>query len=94
MSFLFTARCHGTHIRTFATVSSSALQGRHTLVPFQVFDRTAKRHQKDRAAAREGGATSRTVDYVRNEVAERLVERLFVRLTVPCGLACSHIKLL
>ncbi|KAJ6451497.1 S-adenosyl-L-methionine-dependent methyltransferase [Mycena vitilis] len=44
----------------------------HTLGPFQVFDRNAKRIQKDRAALREG---SRTVDYVREEVADRMMER-------------------
>ncbi|KAJ7639279.1 S-adenosyl-L-methionine-dependent methyltransferase [Roridomyces roridus] len=43
-----------------------------TLGPFQVFDRNAKRLQKDRAALREG---SRTVDYVRDEVADRMMER-------------------
>jgi len=31
--------------------------------------------QKDRAALREGGKRSRTVDYVREEVAERMMER-------------------
>ncbi|KAI0722474.1 S-adenosyl-L-methionine-dependent methyltransferase [Earliella scabrosa] len=44
--------------------------------PFQVFDRNVKRMQKDRAAARDGGERSRTVDYVRNEIADRLIERM------------------
>ena len=46
--------------------------------PFQVFDRQAKRLQKDRAAARDGGNRSRTVDYVRDEVANRMIERFIV----------------
>jgi NADH dehydrogenase [ubiquinone] 1 alpha subcomplex assembly factor 5 len=45
---------------------------------YQIFDRAAKRLQKDRAAARDGGARSRTVDYVRDEVADRMMERLLV----------------
>ncbi|KAF8559137.1 S-adenosyl-L-methionine-dependent methyltransferase [Imleria badia] len=43
---------------------------------YRVFDRTAKRTQKDRAASRDGGQRSRTVDYVRDEVADRMMERL------------------
>jgi hypothetical protein len=46
--------------------------------PFAVFDRTAKRIQRDRAALIDGGESSRTVDYLRNEVAERMIERLLV----------------
>lgn len=53
----------------------------HTPDHFQVFDRHAKQLQRDRAALREGGASSRTVDYVRNEIAERMMERLEVRYT-------------
>jgi NADH dehydrogenase [ubiquinone] 1 alpha subcomplex assembly factor 5 len=52
---------------------------RESLAPFQVFDRRVKEIQKDRASARDGGEQSRTVDYIRNEVAERLNERLLVR---------------
>ncbi|KAH9927303.1 S-adenosyl-L-methionine-dependent methyltransferase [Fomitopsis serialis] len=44
--------------------------------PYQVFDRYAKRLQKDNSALREGGARSRTVDYVRDEVADRMIERM------------------
>lgn len=36
--------------------------------------------QRDNAASREGGAKSRTVDYVRDEVAERMLERFMVCL--------------
>ncbi|KAJ7246546.1 S-adenosyl-L-methionine-dependent methyltransferase [Mycena haematopus] len=58
--------------RRAAISSASPSSNPHTLGPFQVFDRNAKRIQKDRAALREG---SRTVDYVREEVAERMMER-------------------
>lgn len=46
---------------------------------YRVFDREAKRLQRDVAARREGGQRSRTVDYLRDEVADRLMERLSVR---------------
>lgn len=46
--------------------------------PFQVFNRSIKVLQKDRSAVIDGGKKSRTVDYVRNEVAERMIERLLV----------------
>ena len=45
---------------------------------FQVFDRSVKRLQKDRAATRNGGGPSRLVDYVREEVADRMAERFMV----------------
>ncbi|KAG9128189.1 hypothetical protein FRC07_003739 [Ceratobasidium sp. 392] len=44
--------------------------------PFRLFDRNTKRMQKDRAATRDLGKRSRTVDYVRDEVADRLLERV------------------
>ncbi|KAG6861845.1 hypothetical protein C0995_011142 [Termitomyces sp. Mi166 len=46
-----------------------------TFGPYQVFDRNVKRIQKDQAATRDGGERSRTVDYVREEVADRMMER-------------------
>ncbi|EMD40369.1 hypothetical protein CERSUDRAFT_110965 [Gelatoporia subvermispora B] len=61
--------------RSFASVASSNINP-GSVGPFQVFDRNAKRLQKDRAAARDGGKRSRTVDYVRDEVADRMIERL------------------
>ncbi|CDO68448.1 hypothetical protein BN946_scf184760.g4 [Trametes cinnabarina] len=60
---------------TYASVSSSSSLNPNSVGPFQVFDRNVKRMQKDRAAARDGGVRSRTVDYVRNEVADNLAER-------------------
>ncbi|KEP52724.1 S-adenosyl-L-methionine-dependent methyltransferase [Rhizoctonia solani 123E] len=44
--------------------------------PFRLFDRNAKRIQKDRAALRGSGERSRMVDYVREEVGDRLFERV------------------
>lgn len=44
--------------------------------PLQVFDRSVKIKQKDRSVTRDAGVSSQTVDYVRDEVAERLLERL------------------
>ncbi|KAG6828657.1 hypothetical protein H0H92_007126 [Tricholoma furcatifolium] len=62
--------------RGLASVSSPSPPPRTgTVGPYQVFDRNVKRIQKDRAATREGGARSRTVDYVRDEVADRMMER-------------------
>lgn len=42
---------------------------------FQIFDRHVKRLQRDRAAT--NAEESRNVDYLRDEVANRLVERLY-----------------
>jgi hypothetical protein len=63
--------------------------------PFQVFDRQAKRLQKDRAAVRDGGNRSRTVDYVRDEVASRMIERFIVSASsgkLPCCLAETRVQ--
>lgn len=69
--------------RTFAAISSSSPPpSLNTVGPYQVFDRNVKRLQRDRAAIREGGERSRTVDYVRNEVAERMLDRFLVQK--PC----------
>ncbi|KAI9448076.1 S-adenosyl-L-methionine-dependent methyltransferase [Lactarius indigo] len=62
------------HLRSLASLASSQVNSA-TQSPFQVFDREVKRSQKDRAVARDGGNRSRTVDYVRNEVADRMIER-------------------
>lgn len=64
--------------RCLASISSSSSINTTTAGPFQVFDRRAKQLQKNRAAAREDGSRSRTVDYVRDEVADRMLERLLV----------------
>lgn len=44
--------------------------------PFTVFDRLAKQLQRDRAAKKQNGQTSRLTDYVREEAATNLSERL------------------
>lgn len=67
------------HVRTLAAISSnSPPPNLNTVGPYQVFDRNVKRMQRDRAALREGGARSRIVDYVRAEVAERMLDRFLV----------------
>ena len=58
--------------RAFASEAS------FTASAYRVFDREVKRRQKDCAVSRDGGKRSRTVDYVRDEVADRMMERLLV----------------
>ena len=48
----------------------------HGAANFQVFNRDVKRIQKDRAAS--NVETSRTVDYLKDEVAARVADRLMV----------------
>ncbi|KAH9939255.1 S-adenosyl-L-methionine-dependent methyltransferase [Epithele typhae] len=67
------ARPPVTRPRHLASVSSSPTTSSS---PFQVFDRNAKQMQRDRAASRKEGERSRVVDYVRDEVAEMLFERM------------------
>lgn len=75
--------------RHLATHAPPFSQPPASTAPFQVFDRRAKRAQKDRAAIRKGdvdedgigglvGGKSRVVDYLRGEVAERMGERFEV----------------
>lgn len=59
--------------------ASSPPPSLNTVGPYQIFDRNAKRMQKDRTALREGGGPSRVVDYVRDEAADRMMERFLVR---------------
>ena len=69
------------YARSYAVISSSSpILNTNAVGPYQVFDRHAKMIQRDRAALREQGKRSRTVDYVRDEVAERMLERFLVRL--------------
>ncbi|KAH0839776.1 S-adenosyl-L-methionine-dependent methyltransferase [Lanmaoa asiatica] len=60
-------------VRTFASEASFAAP---TTSAYRIFDRTAKRTQRDLAASRDRGERSRIVDYVRDEVADRMMERL------------------
>ncbi|KAI0304146.1 S-adenosyl-L-methionine-dependent methyltransferase [Russula brevipes] len=71
---MFAVRPRFPPLRSFASLSPSQITTA-SQSPFQVFDRHAKRLQKDRAAARDGGNRSRAVDYVRDEVANRMIER-------------------
>ncbi|KAJ2752714.1 hypothetical protein H4S06_003877 [Coemansia sp. BCRC 34490] len=62
--------------------------------PFQVFDRNAKRMQRDRAASRV--QDSREVDYLRDEVAARVADRLLdikrrYHTVVEIGAGCGHL---
>lgn len=72
--FMLATRSRLPLLRSLATLSHSQINIA-TRSPYQVFDRHAKRLQKDRAAARDGGNRSRTVDYVRDDVANRMMER-------------------
>lgn len=54
------------------------LSASQAMQPHLIFDRDAKRKQKDRVALKEEGNSSRLVDYVRDEVADRMMERLLV----------------
>jgi NADH dehydrogenase [ubiquinone] 1 alpha subcomplex assembly factor 5 len=76
--------------RTLASHAPPFSQPPSSSAPFEVFDRQAKRAQKDRAAVRRGGVDedgigglkggrSRVVDYLKAEVAERMGERFEVR---------------
>ena len=67
-------------IRSYASVSGNAGANPYTVGPFQVFDRRVKKLQKDRAAGRDDGERSRTVDYVRDEISVRMMERFLVSL--------------
>lgn len=70
--------------RLYASVASSSSDSNpYTVGPFKVFDRDVKRVQKDRAATQGGGQRSRTVDYLRNEVADMMIERFLVSSSLP-----------
>ncbi|KAH8927934.1 S-adenosyl-L-methionine-dependent methyltransferase [Atractiella rhizophila] len=60
------------HAYRHASTSSSAFPT--TAATFRVFDRNVKKLQRNRAARKV--QNSRTCDYLRDEIAERLVERL------------------
>ncbi|KAJ2851901.1 hypothetical protein IWW36_000674 [Coemansia brasiliensis] len=62
--------------------------------PFEVFDRRAKLMQRDRAASRI--VDSREVDYLRDEVAARVADRLLdikrrYHTVVELGAGCGHL---
>jgi hypothetical protein len=47
--------------------------------------------QRDRAAAKAGGERSRTVDYVRDDIAEGMMERFMVRIAVLSARSVSYV---
>ncbi|CAG8614234.1 4929_t:CDS:2 [Paraglomus brasilianum] len=66
-----------------------------TPAEFRIFDRAAKQRQRDRAAADE--ENSRVADYLKDEVAERVVDRLLdvkrkFNTIVDLGSGCGHIE--
>ena len=62
--------------RSLASVADAV-----ALAPYQIFDRYAKVLQKDRSAVPSRVKNSRTVDYVRDEIAGRLMERMLVSIS-------------
>ena len=69
-------------VRRYATATSRSTSNTSSApslgaATFQIFDRDLKRLQRDRAAI--NVEESRNVDYLRDEVAERLAERLLVQ---------------
>ncbi|KAF9580662.1 hypothetical protein BGW38_002602 [Lunasporangiospora selenospora] len=76
--------------------TNSSDNAKQNVVPaaFRVFDRVAKRLQKDRAAS--NVEESRLVDYVKDEVAFRVVDRLLdikreFNEVVELGSGCGHV---
>jgi NADH dehydrogenase [ubiquinone] 1 alpha subcomplex assembly factor 5 len=65
------------HSRSLASIADTVAP-----VPYQIFDRYAKVLQKDRSAAPSRVQNSRTVDYVRDETAGRLIERMLVSVAL------------
>ncbi|KIJ69849.1 hypothetical protein HYDPIDRAFT_178281 [Hydnomerulius pinastri MD-312] len=63
----YATRAFASEASSFAAPSTGA---------YQVFDRAVKQKQRDRAVLRDSGERSRTVDYLRDEVADRMMERL------------------
>lgn len=65
--------------------------------PFTVFDRNAKQLQRSRAASRQNGQASRLTDYVREEAAANLAERLLdvkrkFETIVDLGSGAGHLR--
>lgn len=69
-------RVPGFHSRCLASIADTVAPA-----PYRIFDRYTKVLQKDRSAAPSRVENSRTVDYVRDEIAGRLIERMLVSIT-------------
>lgn len=78
--------------RRFASHSTgSSPPSFNTVGPYQVFDRNVKCMQKNRAALRKD---SRMLDYVRDEVADRMMERFLVHPSLyGLGMLSERIRL-
>ena len=81
------SRVPGAYSRSLASVADTVAPA-----PYQIFDRYAKVLQKDRSAAPNRVETSRTVDYVRDEIADRLVERMLVSSGPRLSFACLDVS--
>jgi len=68
--------------------SHSAPQSPSHAGSYRVFDRSVKRLQRNSAARCESGERSRVVDYVRDEVANRMMERFMVGLWLSKSFIC------
>lgn len=77
-------RCAGATSTTFRTYANQAPPGNPML---EIFNRRTKHLQKDRAA--HNVEVSRKVDYMKDEVAMRLCERLLVS-NLPRGKAADR----
>ncbi|KAJ2899951.1 hypothetical protein IWW38_000749 [Coemansia aciculifera] len=81
--------------RTYTTGKETAREYlEKSAAPFEVFDRNAKRMQRNRAAAR--AVDSREVDYLKDEVAARVSDRLLdikrrYHTVVEIGAGCGHL---
>lgn len=60
-----------------------------TTTPFQVFNADTKRHQRNRAARLDPDHSRRT-DYLRDEVAQRLIDRFMVLSLTTNSLTLAH----
>ena len=94
---------HATNVpstsHSYASLASEQPSLATSPAPFEVFDRSAKRKQRDRAAMRvdeqtgKTGGKSRVTDYLKNEVAERMFERFEVGpRELHQGLSIKQIK--
>ncbi|KIK98313.1 hypothetical protein PAXRUDRAFT_824008 [Paxillus rubicundulus Ve08.2h10] len=73
LRFAYQATPRSYTVRAFASETSFSPP---TTAAYQVFDRAVKQKQRDCAASRDSGERSKIVDYVRDEVADRMMERL------------------
>jgi hypothetical protein len=90
--FAYPRRAFRINSRLYASASLNPLTS-PTPSAFRIFDRHAKLLQKNRAAALNGGEISRQVDYVRDEVANRMIERFMARQTFIFSKGIAHLAI-